>query len=520
MMKKIYSILKLKKVYIPIIILVLGGAAWVSVAHKGNSNYQTAKVAKEDFYQEVSVTGTVTAANDVQLGFETGGRVDKVLVNIGDKVKAGQELAYVDPGDLSATLLSKQAALESAQANLQQAEDGTRPEDIAISQTAFTQAQNALQSSIIDAYVKSDDAIHNKTDAFFVNPRSTSATPQIFTFNGPSSDTTGAAYDLRIKINAERGALEKTLTSWSASISTLEDGTYNDSYLTEAKANLDQVRDFLNDVATAVALFQPDSQMSSADIQNFQNNVSVARSNINAAIDSINAAEQSYTSAQAELNLKNAGSTSDDIAIQEAAVKSAQAGVLQVEADLAKTTIVAPFDGTITKTNLTEGEIVNANDPTTGISMISNDNFEIDSYIPEADISKIAIGEKGNVTLDAYSGGVNFGVVVTSIDQGSTQVDGVATYKTVLQFTSADDRIKSGMTANIDIDSPTRPGVIVVPQSAVITKNGAKTVLVMKSDNTTETRTIQTGLIDATGNIEVTSGLSEGETIVTNPPRT
>jgi HlyD family secretion protein len=146
--------------------------------------------------------------------------------------------------------------------------------------------------------------------------------------------------------------------------------------------------------------------------------------------------------------------------------------------------------------------------------MISDANFEVESFIPEADIAQIHIGDTGTTTLDAYGDSVSFVVVVTAIDLSETEVDGVSTYKTTLQFTETDDRILSGMTANIDLVSETRSGVLSIPQSAVTSKAGKRTVMVRNTAGKTETRDVRTGSRDNAGNIEVLEGVAEGETII------
>ena len=105
-------------------------------------------------------------------------------------------------------------------------------------------------------------------------------------------------------------------------------------------------------------------------------------------------------------------------------------------------------------------------------------------------------------------------MVVTAIDLSETEVEGVSTYKTTLQFTETDSRILSGMTANIDLVSETRLGVLSIPQSAVTSKAGKRTVMVRNTAGKTETRDVRTGSRDNAGNIEVLEGVVEGETII------
>ena len=139
-------------------------------------------------------------------------------------------------------------------------------------------------------------------------------------------------------------------------------------------------------------------------------------------------------------------------------------------------------------------------------------------FIPEADISKIAVGNEASVTLDAYGSGVTFKAKVASIDPGETIVEGVTTYRTILEFAEEDARIKSGMTANIDILASKRDGVISIPQRAISVKGGDKFARIISSDGTVKEVMIETGMRGSAGEVEVTKGVSEGDKVITSAP--
>ena len=79
----------------------------------------------------VDVTGNLVAAADLQLNFETSGKVNKVLVKSGDKVTKGQVLATIDPTDLQSAVDQAQQNLDSANVKLQQLYDAYTDADVA-----------------------------------------------------------------------------------------------------------------------------------------------------------------------------------------------------------------------------------------------------------------------------------------------------------------------------------------------------------------------------------------------------
>src|SRR5262245_60140218 len=80
----------------------------------------TSTVARGNIVASVSGSGSVAAAQALDLAFQTSGTVTKVLVKEGDAVAAGQPLATLDDRDLQLQVDNAQASLQSAQAKLKQ----------------------------------------------------------------------------------------------------------------------------------------------------------------------------------------------------------------------------------------------------------------------------------------------------------------------------------------------------------------------------------------------------------------
>ena len=77
----------------------------------------------------LAASGTVEAT-DAQLGFQVAGRIDTITVNVGDRVRAGQELARLDQAELTARRQQAAAQLASAQALLTELERGSRSQEV------------------------------------------------------------------------------------------------------------------------------------------------------------------------------------------------------------------------------------------------------------------------------------------------------------------------------------------------------------------------------------------------------
>lgn len=517
---------KKQKIIGGIILLIIIIAYFLLFSGDNKEQNTLFTVKKGNVIQEVSLTGKVKQAESVNLSFEKGGKVSKINVKVGDKVKTGDLLVSLENSESIAQLAQVRATLQYQQAKLNELKIGTRPEELAIQDSKYASAKSSLEEAkknvvnfIKDSYVKSDDAIGNYADKLFTNPKTYTPSFNIYFFDGTNVVTLNINdYNLRVKINSERVIIGEKLKTWKGSIDILTTESDLDTYFNEAQDNLDYIRSFLGDLALGADSFGLTTPSYQAYIDTARTSVSTARTNVNTAISNVSSAKEKFKTAESnflitnnELILKRAGATKEQIDAQDAQVAQARANVLNYEAQLNKTILYSPIDGIIGRQEAELGELMLAN--TVVVSVIGGSDFEIEANVPEADIAKVKLNDLAKVTLDAYGSDIFFDAKVISIDASETIIEGVANYKTKLQFINEDNRFKSGMTANIDIVTAKRENVILVPQRAVANRNGEKIVEVISENNILELK-VEAGLRGSDGNIEIISGLKEGDQVV------
>ncbi|MCF7835604.1 MAG: efflux RND transporter periplasmic adaptor subunit [Candidatus Marinimicrobia bacterium] len=513
---------KLKKFLITIIVVIVVGGAGFYFFTKGPGDlgYDFAFAEKGGVVQEVSVTGRVQPSKSVDLAFEKTGKISRIYVDVGDRVYQGQTLIQYDNSDIKAQLDGAQANLKTQQAKLDELLVGTRKEEIQIkeigvlnAETVVDDANQDLFNKMVDSFTKADDAVRNKVDQLFSNPRS----------DNPKLDFVYTDVSFKTSVENERVYIENLLSLWQESVSLLfaSDDLINSSG--SFRSNLNTVKLFLDKMALMVNSLTDTSTLSQTTIDGWKADISTARTNLNTAIVNLSSAEEGVRTAvsalslaEKNLELANAGSTAEQIAAQEAQVEKASADIKNYEAQLSKTVLWSPIKGVVTKSDVNVGEIVSAN--TVVISIISDSNFEIEADIPEVDVAKLEVGDTALVTLDAYGDEVPFKAIIVSIDPAETLVEGVPSYKTTFQFAEGDSRIRSGMTANMDIITQEKNDVIVIPQRAVISKDGSKYVRVVdpmsESGEFVEVE-VKTGLRGSFGNVEIIEGVNVGDKVVT-----
>lgn len=499
------------------LVLFIGGGAYYAINRPTPPlPYETARVLLGDVLQEVSVTGRVVPESEVELSFERGGRVAEVGKRVGEKTVRGDMLVTLDASETETLLAQARANLTYETAKLDELKAGARAEDIRVSEAEVAgawvtrdEAARALSDKLDDAATKADDAVYNKTDHLLRNPKTTY--PEV---DFPMSDN-----KLEVEIVNARIGVEADIVAWKAHLS----GADPARTATEVKISLANIKAYLDKLASAVNIVPSSTSVSQTTIDSWKLDVSTARTTINTTISGVIAAETAYRSADAallvaenRLALKRSGATAEQIAAQEARIAAQRAAIANYIAQLSKFTIVAPFSGVITRQDAKRGATVVAGVPL--VALESASSAKIEANIPEADIAKVAVGNAARVTLDAYGADVAFTATVAAIDPAETIVEGVPTYKVTLRFAEEDARIRSGMTANIDIAAAKKEGVLKIPARAVFTKNEKKFIRIPATSPdgvaTTTEFMIETGLRGSDGSIEVVSGLKENQEVV------
>ncbi len=453
----------------------------------GNGKLNTTTPQLEDLVRIVKVSGKVVPGSKVDLGFELSGTVSQVAGEVGQRVNDGDVLVRLDSSTISADILKAEAELASAEAELNKLEGHQSYE------SSIENARRALNQTIRDAYTSASDAVYNKSDRFFRNPKT--SYPEVL---GVFKDVN----DLRDSVNKSRPIIGQVLIDWSNLIGSPVK-SYSDAEIIKSKEYLAKISTFLSQMVSIVNSYEADSSMPQSDIDVYKSDMASAKSGLNTANQNLISAEKTLANLMA------------DVPIQVAKVEASRANLLNLQSKGGKNALVAPFAGIVSRQDAKVGQAVSLGESL--VSVISQDQF-IETYVPEVSIGEIEIGNSAKVTLDAYGEEVIFDAKVVSLDPAETIRDGVSTYKVKLSFVNPDKRILSGMTANIDIETLRKPGVALIPERAVVKEAGASYIYVLKSKKPVKTR-VGTGERDTQGNIELLSGTSIGAEILIDPPK-
>ena len=357
------------------------------------------------------------------------------------------------------------------------------------------------------AYTSANDAVRTQINALFSNAETNQ--PQL-TFTTSNSQAAVNSTNLRVSASIELNAWQQELKSISPS-PTPEAGS---ATLKADLAHLAVIQDLLNTVSVALS---SNAGLSSSQLAADQANVKVGLTEVNTAISDLNDVSQNIATqqatvaqAQAQLAVTQAGSTAQAIAAQEAQVQEAQAQVASAEANLRNAEIVAPITGTLTQMDAKIGQQSSPGSPL--VSIIGNGGFEVDAGVSETDIGKVTLGDKAQMTLDAFPG-QTFEGTVFYVAPAETNTNGVITYLTKISFDKPNAALKSGLTANVDIQTKQDQNALIVPQYAIL-QNDQGTYVETLVGGVATTTPVTLGIQDENGNVEVLSGVTLGEQVI------
>ena len=493
---------------IVILLLIIAVASYFIFSGKGNAgNVQTGFAAKQNLQETVLSTGQVVSGTDLNLSFQGSGIVRRVNVKEGDVVSQGQILASLDESSALATLTQAQGSLAQAQANYEKLIAGSTTENIKTSQDAV----NSAQQNLTNAYTGAINTLNNSYTAIY-NSYNVSVNIQNGYFS--SQDPSGIA------VSTAKNDIDSNMQSIQASLSTAEKSMAPsdiDSTVTLMMSGLNNVYDDVNIIRTQCdqgIYFYKVTTADKATLDGQKTAVNTVLTAVTSLQQNIASLKLSLQTAQDQLGVTQAPPTQAEIDLAKAQITSAQGQVDSAEVTLNNDVIVAPISGTITQVDTKVGE---QGVPSQEAMILQNVNdLHAEADVSEANIASLQLGQPIDYTFDALGPDQHFPGKVIYINPASIVISGVVDY---LVKGSLDNipNIKPGMTANMTIMVAQKNDALAVPSTAIINNNNKQYVRVIDNQKTKTYHQVQvqTGLQADGGLVEITSGLSDGQEIVT-----
>ncbi len=192
----------------------------------------------------------------------------------------------------------------------------------------------------------------------------------------------------------------------------------------------------------------------------------------------------------------------------EAQLQQAQEGYETAVEMLQDMSVVAPVSGYVTQSTVTESNFASNAQPAMVIQNI--DEIIVNASVTESLVSKVAIGDKVMVTVEAVSD-VPFEGVVDTLSTSSDMR--TLLYPLTVKVNNADRLIKPGMFATVDMIKASSTDTLYVPAEAAILRDGIYYLYVAKGESGVQRVEVEVG-IDNGYFVEILSGVEEDAVII------
>ncbi|MFL7838997.1 MAG: efflux RND transporter periplasmic adaptor subunit [Candidatus Promineifilaceae bacterium] len=505
-----------------------------NAADESESELQTAPVRQGDITLSATGAGTIVPAEEIVVGFKSGGILQELLVSVGDEVKAGDVLARLD--NTAALQQVANAELQMTQAimqtDAQSTETGVSFNDLSVEQAQLSleQAQRAL-----------DELLNWQPDEDEIAQAEAGLAAAKAGYNAAVGQESASSSELTLKQMDVDDAQEAVAEAQEAYDTAFDPGREWELYIDDPSCRTgEQYPNCTGEPYSDNIKRERDSAESA--VKRAQENLKVAQINYDAAVSGTNYsssvnAQNSVLSAELALKAAQEGPSKDEIVAAQTAVRQAELahqqallnreldekiGVAQAELTLqeaqdalAATELTAPADGTVMAITANPGEMVGSGELIT-LADLSQPILEI--YLDETDLDKISVDYEVDVTFDALPDDIFTGHVI-EVDPMLTNLNGVSVVHALVRLDedsfSKPQTLPVGLNASVEVIGGRAENVLLVPVEALREVSlGQYAVFVLGADGEPELRFVEVGLMDISF-AEITSGLEMGDTVTT-----
>jgi len=464
---------------------------------------ETAPVTNSDIAKKVTASATINARAEVEVYPKQTGELVELLIDKGDRVKAGQILARIEStvfeiqveqakADLAGAKAtyekSSSLAFVSAEANFQQAKG------------SFDRLQSLLKQAELDLQLqeKQADAQNKKAEADLriaqarldaaVSGARTQEMEQarVRMENAKSNlDRLEALSEKKLVSRDQVEAAQLQYDIYKAQFSLLEEGTRPEE-MEVLKAQVEAAETSLESAKSNMAL------------------VDIKRASLEAAKAQADGAQAAFQEATVA---KDASTWEKDLAKTEASLQRSEATLKMAQQYLSDCAIKAPMSGIISQRFLDKGDVASPSRPF--VTIVDMDVVKIEAKIPARDIVDINIGDQATIKPDAYPGESFTGTVTNIspvIDRASQTCD------IEIEASNPDYKLKPGMFTRVELVTLEHEDVPVIPTDAIL-KEDEQTFVYVVSDGKALKKEVTTGISDGV-KTEILLGLEPDQELI------
>ena len=464
---------------------------------------ETIPVANSDIRKTIAITGAIFARAEVEIYPKQTGELVELLIEKGDKVKAGQTLARIESEMFEIQMKQAQAELAGAKAAYE------KKSSLAFidAETDFKQAkgnldrlQAGLKQSEVDLELQTKQAdvqmkraeadlriAQGRLDAALSGAREQEKEQAtVRTENAKRNlDRVASLLERKLVSQDQVDSAQLQYDIYSAQLSLLKEGTRTED-LEVLKAQVESA----------------ESSLESAE--NNKMLIETKRASLDAAKAQVESAQAFFEQASVS---KDAATWEKDLTQAEASLKRAQASLELAQQRLDYATIKSPISGTIAQRDLDKGDTASPTRPF--VTIVDMDVVKVTAKVSSRDIGGINLGQEATIKPDALPAEEFSGTVVNIspvIDRSSQTCD------IEIEASNPDYKLKPGMYTRVELTVLEHKGVPVIPTD-VLLKEGEDTFVYVVSGGKAKKQQVVTGISDGV-KTEILFGLKAGEQLI------
>ena len=459
---------------------LVAGVLLVGPAGSATPPSRLVSVEKGVVQSSVSGTGTLVPVNQMNVNFQTGGRLTHVYVNVGDHVTKGELLADIDPTTAQLGVDQAQATLQSANAKLSQAENPT------------TSSSGSSGSS-------------GGSGGSSSGSTSTGSSPAAAADPPPSSSTGGGSRQSAGGGSARGGGSQQPAAgSQPASTQSTSAPTRSASAPATTQSTTPATPNPADIAAAQAGVYGAQVALRSAQQVRDETRLTAPASGVVTSI-SAQPGDQVNGNGSSSPSSSNASGSSSSSSASTSGSGAGSGGGGNGAGGGATTGGSAGGSSTSSGNGSGSAFIV--------LATVHHLNLQVP--LSESDIGKVKFGQDASVTVNALPN-EKFAAHVSDVALTATTSNGVVSYVVTLDFDQASPQLKPGMTASAQIVASQVDDAIAVPTAAISRRGGVSTVAVVQGGRQVR-QTVVTGLVgDST--TQVLTGLSAGQQVAIQTP--
>ncbi len=508
-------------IWLALAILIAGGGgvyAYTRVqsekaAAQASVIYKEAAITRGNLTVGISETGTAT------IGYQTirspvSADVATVYVKAGQQVEKGDILISLDTDDLKEELLDLQFDYQSAQ-------------------ISYTQAVLDQKSGLISAKYKLEESLElgvsaESTYDMSVEDLKNSMEDSYYDLDDIEDDM--EYYTAKLNSLGDSYNLTNLKAAWEAAEEAAQAAqTAYDEAVDSGSGDLDALQEELDEAEEAADTAKRAYQ---AEYKEYQSDVEELTDKIESLEDKYEQGEQEFESnklsytlskleAQQEMEetlfeSENAQAIYDitvmsldqTVSSKKLSVQKLELEMSQLEAQIASGVVTAPYGGTIMSVSVSERDSLSENG--TILTIADMGTVYMSAVISQEDITSLSMGQKAEITLDAYEKKSFVGYIdaisVTPLRSGASTVN----YTITVLMEDPPDMVFEGMSGEVTFITRQQEDVLIVSNRAVITESGKQYLLIKREEGDPLKTEVVTGFSDGVS-VEVVSGVEEGD---------